>query len=86
MLGDGIEPADAPKSSTAYDGLPGDIGSRYRSARSTLGRRVRIELPGDDEIVGTAIDVEPDGQLVLIDDCAITHRLSAGDVVHLRAT
>ncbi len=86
-LGDGIEPADVLKVLlTAYDGLPGDIGSRYRSALSTLGRRVRIELPGDDEIVGTAIDVEPDGQLVLIDDCAITHRLSAGDVVHLRAT
>jgi hypothetical protein len=33
--------------------------------------------------VGTAIDVDPDGRLVVLDDCAITHRISVGDIVHL---
>ena len=85
-LGDGVSPADVLRATLiAYDGLPRDVGPRYRAALSTLGRRVRVELPGDAEIVGTAIEVEPDGRLVVIDACAITHRLSVGDVIHLRS-
>jgi BirA family biotin operon repressor/biotin-[acetyl-CoA-carboxylase] ligase len=68
----------------AFDALPDDIGPRYRDALATLGQRVRVELPVG-EIVGTAIDVEPDGRLVVIDECALTHRLDVGDVVHLRS-
>jgi BirA family biotin operon repressor/biotin-[acetyl-CoA-carboxylase] ligase len=67
----------------AYDALPTDITERYRAALGTLGRRVRVELPTD-AVVGTAIDVEADGRLVVVDDCAISHRIDAGDVVHLR--
>ena len=69
----------------AFDALPADVSSAYRDALGTLGRRVRIELP-EGEIVGTAIDVEADGRLVVLDECAITHRVSVGDVVHLRST
>jgi BirA family biotin operon repressor/biotin-[acetyl-CoA-carboxylase] ligase len=68
----------------AYDRLPADTFERYRAALGTLGRRVRIELPADAVLEGTATDVEPDGRLVVIDMCAVTHRLAAGDVVHLR--
>ncbi len=83
-LGDGIDPATVLRSVLdAFDGLPVDIAGRFRDALDTLGRRVRIELPAG-ELVGTAIDVEPDGRLVVLDDCAITHRVSVGDVVHLR--
>lgn len=67
----------------AYDTLPGDIEPMYRDRLATLGKRVRIELPTG-AIVGTAIDVEDDGRLVVLDECAATHRLSIGDVVHLR--
>ena len=67
----------------AFDALPEDIGPAYRSNLVTLGMRVRVERPAD-EIVGTAIDVEDDGRLVVLDECAITHRLDVGDVVHLR--
>ena len=67
----------------AYDALPDDIHDRYRAALDTLGRRVRVELPTG-FIDGTATDVEPDGRLVVVDTCAVTHRLAAGDVVHLR--
>lgn len=68
---------------TGFDALPTDVHDRYRNALATLGRRVRVGLPGGD-IVGTAIDVERDGRLMVIDGCAVTHRVDVGDVVHLR--
>ena len=67
----------------ASDALPTDVWLPYRDHLGTLGRSVRVELP-DGEVVGRAIDVEPDGRLVVIDECGITHRFSVGDVVHLR--
>ncbi len=83
-LGDMTNPAAVLRSAlVAFDGLPDDVSSVYRRALGTLGRRVQIELP-DGEIVGTATDVEADGSLVVLDECAITHRVSVGDVVHLR--
>ena len=69
----------------AFDELPADITALYRSHLATIGQRVRVELPGAAEIVGRAIDVEPDGRLVVLDDCAISHRIDTGDVVHLRS-
>ena len=68
----------------AFDALPVDIGPTYRGRLATVGQQVRVELPGDAVILGRAIDVEDDGRLVVLDDCAITHRIDAGDVVHLR--
>ena len=70
----------------AYDRLPVDIDAPYRATLGTLGRRVRVELPGGAVLEGTAVDVEADGRLVVLDACGITHRLAAGDVVHLRTT
>lgn len=51
----------------------------YRAACGTLGRRVRVELPGDRSVEGTAEAVDDDGRLV-VDGTA----WGAGDVVHLR--
>jgi BirA family biotin operon repressor/biotin-[acetyl-CoA-carboxylase] ligase len=83
-LGDGASPAQVLAALlTAYDALPGDIEVLYRDHLATIGQRVRVELP-DGKLTGTAVDVESDGRLVVIDDCAISHRLSIGDVVHLR--
>ncbi len=67
----------------AFDALPLDIDALYRDELATLGKRVRVELPNGD-IVGTAVDVERDGRLVVLDECAISHRLAIGDIVHLR--
>jgi BirA family biotin operon repressor/biotin-[acetyl-CoA-carboxylase] ligase len=67
----------------AFDHLPDEVDARYRSALDTLGRQVRVELPGA-ELVGRAVDVDADGHLLVLDDCAITHRIYAGDVIHLR--
>jgi BirA family biotin operon repressor/biotin-[acetyl-CoA-carboxylase] ligase len=67
----------------AFDQLPADITDSYKAALITLGQSVRVELP-DSAIVGRALDVLPDGRLVVLDDCGITHRFDSGDVVHLR--
>ncbi len=84
-LGDGIAPLDVLRALlVAYDALPGDVSRPYRDALGTLGRGVRVELPGG-VIEGVATDVEPDGRLVVVDDRGEAHRLAAGDVVHLRA-
>ena len=68
----------------AFDELPPDITALYRSNLSTIGQLVRVELPGERFVTGRALDVEADGRLVVLDDCAVTHRIDTGDVVHLR--
>ncbi|MEU4801924.1 biotin--[acetyl-CoA-carboxylase] ligase [Actinosynnema sp. NPDC023587] len=66
-------------------GDPVDTGllAEYRAHCGTLGRPVRVELPGG-HLVGTARSVEADGTLVLRDESGADHTVSAGDVVHLR--
>ncbi|WP_254840821.1 biotin--[acetyl-CoA-carboxylase] ligase [Natronomonas marina] len=54
----------------------------WRDLSSTLGRRVRVETPGGD-VVGTAVDVEFPGSLVVETDEG-EKRVSAGDCEHLR--
>ncbi|MFC7275682.1 biotin--[acetyl-CoA-carboxylase] ligase [Paractinoplanes rhizophilus] len=57
----------------------------YRRECATIGRRVRALLPGGGEITGEATDVDNDGQLVVIRTAdATVHRVSAGDVLHVR--
>ena len=83
-LGIGVRPVDVlTELLRQFDALPAAIDDRYRALLDTLGRRVRVEAPGG-EVIGTALDVEPDGRLVVVDGCAISHRIDSGDVVHLR--
>jgi BirA family biotin operon repressor/biotin-[acetyl-CoA-carboxylase] ligase len=49
---------------------------------STLGMTVRAQLVTGDEIVGKAVDIQDDGQLVIWADRE--HVLAAADVWHLR--
>lgn len=70
---------------TALDGDPEASGLRtaYKDLCATLGRRVRVELPGAETLSGTARDVDGAGRLVVAGtgwDSAV----SAGDVVHVR--
>lgn len=84
--GEGIDPLDLLTSVLrAFDALPADVHQRYREHLVTLGQTVRVERPND-VLVGRAIDVGRDGRLAVLDDCAITHRIDTGDVVHLRPT
>jgi BirA family biotin operon repressor/biotin-[acetyl-CoA-carboxylase] ligase len=63
--------------------LAGVLGDRnttsYRELCSTLGREVRVELPGDRSVEGTAESVDDLGRLVVNGTA-----YAAGDVVHLR--
>jgi BirA family biotin operon repressor/biotin-[acetyl-CoA-carboxylase] ligase len=58
------------------------ILSAWRDRASTIGRRVRVYTPGG-PVVGTAVDVESPGALV-IDTDEGTRRVHAGDCEHLR--
>jgi BirA family transcriptional regulator, biotin operon repressor / biotin---[acetyl-CoA-carboxylase] ligase len=55
----------------------------YLDRSTTIGAQVRVMLPGEQELVGTAISVDDQGRLVVASD-GESHAISAGDVVHLR--
>ena len=57
--------------------------SAYRARSATLGRRVRVEM-ADAVLVGRAVDLAPDGALVIEDDQRVRRTVAAGDVTHLR--
>jgi len=83
-LGEGIDPIGVLAALLqAYDALSDDVWLEYRAHLGTLGRNVRVELAASD-VIGRALDVEPDGRLIVVDECGITHRFAVGDVVHLR--
>lgn len=72
-----------------WDAAAGDprasgVGAAYREACSSLGRRVVVQLPGREPLVGTAEGVDDDGRLLVRDDAGADHALAAGDVVHVR--
>jgi BirA family biotin operon repressor/biotin-[acetyl-CoA-carboxylase] ligase len=56
-----------------------DLVADYRDACSTIGRRVRVDLPGGESFEGRATGVDDDGRLV-VDGRPV----AAGDVVHVR--
>lgn len=55
----------------------------WRDRSATLGRRVRVDLGGED-VEGTAVDVDERGRLVVETDGGGQRTLAVGDVVHLR--
>ncbi len=60
-----------------------DAAVRERSA--TIGRDVRVELPGGVEVRGRAVDISRDGRLVVApDDGGEVLEVTVGDIVHLR--
>jgi BirA family biotin operon repressor/biotin-[acetyl-CoA-carboxylase] ligase len=68
---------------SAAGGDPDAVLSAYRELCTTIGRRVRVELPGGSAVEGEAVDVDARGHLVV--DVGGAHRaVAAADVVHLR--
>lgn len=72
----------------AWTGAAGDPGrcrlrEAYLSQCATIGREVRVLLPGGRELTGRAADVDPAGRLV-VETADGPATVSAGDVVHLR--
>jgi len=71
---------------SAADGDPLGSGvlEAYAAGCSTLGRTVRAELPGGEELVGEAVAVDSDGRLVIGTESGVQRPVAAGDIVHLR--
>ena len=65
------------------DASPHDIYHEWRNLLLTLGQPVTAHLYADHgatRITGRAVDVTPDGELVVVDEAGISHVLDAGDV------
>jgi BirA family biotin operon repressor/biotin-[acetyl-CoA-carboxylase] ligase len=71
----------------AADGDPAEsrLQEAYAAGCATLGRTVRAELPGGEELVGEAVAVDSDGRLVLATEQGVQRPIAAGDIVHLRS-
>ena len=70
-----------------YGALASDDAAADERARSaTLGREVRVELPGDRVVIGRAVDLARDGALLVETRPGEVVRVAVGDVVHLRPT
>jgi BirA family transcriptional regulator, biotin operon repressor / biotin---[acetyl-CoA-carboxylase] ligase len=67
----------------AAHGADPQLAADYRGRSLTIGARVRAQLPGGAEVVGTASGIDDQGRLCLETD-GETVVISAGDVVHLR--
>ena len=87
LLGSSASPAGLLASILShFDQLPADIAPMYRAELSTIGRRVRVEVPGaagNDVVEGRAIDVDEHGRL-LVESERGTVAFDVGDVVHVR--
>jgi BirA family transcriptional regulator, biotin operon repressor / biotin---[acetyl-CoA-carboxylase] ligase len=67
------------------DALESGIHTVVSEACRTLGRQVRVSLPGGDDLFGVATGIDPSGRLLVrsaADDDIIA--VAAGDVTHLR--
>lgn len=75
-------------------GAPESIMGRYRQLSSTIGTRVKAFLPGEEFVVGKAVDIDKSGELVLEVETYEGNRVvspgqrltvTVGDVEHLRS-
>jgi BirA family transcriptional regulator, biotin operon repressor / biotin---[acetyl-CoA-carboxylase] ligase len=67
------------------DAVASGIADRVSAVCGTLGSEVRVELPGDHELLGLAERLDHDGRLVVRDrENGEPQSVAAGDVTHLR--
>ena len=67
------------------DGLPAAATlARYRTLCATIGAAVQVRLVSGEVLVGIVIDVDETGALLLQDDASEVHRITTGDVEHVR--
>ena len=57
------------------------VRDTYRDVSATIGREVRVDLPGGRELTGLATDVDELGRIIVGGE-----PIGAGDIVHLRPT
>lgn len=68
----------------AWERGDGDLAGDYRARCATLGQQVRVLLAGEQELLGTAVDVDAGGRLLVRTVDGAQRAVSAGDVTHLR--
>ncbi len=68
----------------AGDPVGSGLAAGYRAGCVTLGRTVRVELPGGKLLTGTATDIDADGRLLVTPADGVPVALAAGDVTHVR--
>jgi BirA family biotin operon repressor/biotin-[acetyl-CoA-carboxylase] ligase len=57
--------------------------AEYRALSATLGKTVRVELPGGAVVTGEATGIDADGRLLVRSGLA-EQAITAGDVIHVR--
>jgi BirA family biotin operon repressor/biotin-[acetyl-CoA-carboxylase] ligase len=60
------------------------LRAEYTRLCATIGRRVRVELPGGQLLSGLAAGVDRDGRLLVRGSSGAELPVAAGDIVHLR--
>jgi BirA family transcriptional regulator, biotin operon repressor / biotin---[acetyl-CoA-carboxylase] ligase len=65
------------------DAIASGLRAEYLRSCATIGRQVRVELPGGAIVTGRACDIDGAGRLLVATDNAVKP-VSAGDVVHVR--
>jgi BirA family transcriptional regulator, biotin operon repressor / biotin---[acetyl-CoA-carboxylase] ligase len=68
----------------AADAHRSGLLAEYRGLCGTLGRIVRVELPGGRVLAGTASDIDATGRLLVSEAGSPVQPVSAGDVIHVR--
>lgn len=89
---EGADPSAADAVLSAYltalrDALgqhPAELRRRVRERCSTVGRSIRVELPGGEVLLGSALDVDDAGRLQVDVPGRGVVAVAAGDVVHVR--
>lgn len=66
------------------DEAAGRLAASYAEACATVGREVRVALPGGATLTGRAVDIDPSGRLVVVAGSGERTAVGAGDVVHVR--
>jgi BirA family biotin operon repressor/biotin-[acetyl-CoA-carboxylase] ligase len=61
-----------------------ELRPEYLRLSATVGRRVRVHLPGGRLLAGIATDVDDNGRLLVRADGGDVVPVSAGDVIHVR--
>ena len=65
------------------DAISSGLHKEYQRLCGTLGRQVRVSLPGDRTVAGLAAEVDGAGRLVVQSPSGAVP-VSAGDVIHVR--
>jgi len=71
-------------SSVSGDAERSGLRADYTRLCATIGRRVRVELPGGEPVTGLATGVDADGRLLVRTGSGAEVPVAAGDVVHVR--